>query len=663
MSGGQVVAALRLSAVDPRRPTGGVFPRAARRATTALRELPWTTIVLVLVVGVASWPIVRIRAEAGLDPSWEAALGYALEHGQRFGSDIVFTYGPFGFLATAWPWFGPLSLGAVAFVAAIHLGVCAVIVVRARRVVPTWQAAVLSYLAARLTIYLFSYEGLLVLVFVACAGLLLRRSGRVPSWVVVLGGVVTAVGLVGKLNSGVFIGAIVLLTAVAVIRPWWRGLLILLASATVSFLVFWLATAQNLADLPAYAAGSYELLRGYSQTMGVDRTEARHWFLLAYPLGVLLVARIAVDETADHPLARRVALAMVGGIVAFAFFKTGFVRWGLVYALPAVIVALFAVVGKRTPRSLFLAVFVALMLPALAAVGPGTITFLNPLTSIRTLYHEATTALRPWTWAAAEEKTRGELRASFAIEPTIVDALRGHTVEVDPWETAVLVAYPDLTWQPLPVFQSYSAYTTTLDVLNAAVLRGPSAPQRILRETEALWPGSKTPVPVVIDHRNRWFDAPAAMLETFCGYDEVAASVRWEVLALTERRCGPPEALGTVVVRPGEAVTVPVEPRPDRFVIVRIHGVDDSLVDRLVSTLYKSPEWYVTLDGAAPYRLVPGTAVDGLPMAVPSSIVRSPGFTFGPPVRELSIARRGSTAGGARLSYEFLSVPLEGRPQ
>src|SRR6187551_2006121 len=35
---------------------------------------------------------------SGLDPSWRMAVGYAAEHNWQFGTDIVFTYGPLGYL-------------------------------------------------------------------------------------------------------------------------------------------------------------------------------------------------------------------------------------------------------------------------------------------------------------------------------------------------------------------------------------------------------------------------------------------------------------------------------------------------------------------------------------------------------------------------------------
>src|SRR5688572_11049142 len=34
----------------------------------------------------------------GLDPSWRMAMGYGAEHDWQFGKEVVFTYGPLGYL-------------------------------------------------------------------------------------------------------------------------------------------------------------------------------------------------------------------------------------------------------------------------------------------------------------------------------------------------------------------------------------------------------------------------------------------------------------------------------------------------------------------------------------------------------------------------------------
>jgi hypothetical protein len=245
-------------------------------------------------------------------------------------------------------------------------------------------------------------------------------------------------------------------------------------------------------------------------------------------------------------------------------------------------------------------------------------------------------------------------------------------VHVDPYLTAVALAYPELRWAPLPIFQSYAAYTTDLDRIDADVLRSAEAPERILRSFRAI---SHTDlvrsrigrpfvdgevIPSTVDGRFGWFESPEATLETFCRYRQVAASDRWQALARTGGSCGPPEPLGVVQAKAGEAVTIPAETRPDRFVIVRVRGLQPSLPARVRSALIKGPDWYVVLDGTR-YRLIAATAPDGLLLEVPPAADGTGPFAFGPPIRQMTI-RQGASGKDSRapLTFEFLSVPLGG---
>jgi hypothetical protein len=57
------------------------------------RLLPSALLVLV------TWEVRRVVPRTGFDNSWQLALNLAVEHGLDFGRDVVFTYGPLGFLA------------------------------------------------------------------------------------------------------------------------------------------------------------------------------------------------------------------------------------------------------------------------------------------------------------------------------------------------------------------------------------------------------------------------------------------------------------------------------------------------------------------------------------------------------------------------------------
>jgi hypothetical protein len=200
------------------------------------------------------------------------------------------------------------------------------------------------------------------------------------------------------------------------------------------------------------------------------------------------------------------------------------------------------------------------------------------------------------------------------------------------------------------VFQAYSAYTPALDALNADAVRGAAAPDRILREAPSVQPGGTLQIPVTIDGRYRWWDQPATTLEIWCRYEEVAASARWQVLARTDRRCEAPQSLATIESGSARTVDVPEAPR-DRFLLVRIRGLEPSPLDQLGTVLFKPLEWYALVDGIR-YRLVQTTAADGLLLAVPSAVDGSGSFAFGPPIRTLRI----ESGLLVPLRFEFFTV-------
>jgi hypothetical protein len=344
---------------------------------------------------------------------------------------------------------------------------------------------------------------------------------------------------------------------------------------------------------------------------------------------------------------------MLGLVFGFAMWKTTVVRDHTASVFAAALVGMFSF-APRMERGTWL---MALLAIGVAVVGASAIApraYLDVVGSARAFAGQARDAFVPGRADEAIARTQAALRGHYRIEPAILDAIGAHTVHVDPYYTSVIEAYPDLRWVPLPIFQSYSAYTPALDRQNADLLRSAGAPERILRSfrpappTDQLrqWIGRPVrpgeTLPATVDCRFRWFESPEATLETFCRYREMLATAGWQVLGRTDRACGAPEALGTVVARAGTPVTVPVETRPDRFVIARIHGLEPSLAGRIRAALYKGRDWYVELDDTR-YRLVAATAADGLLLAVPQAADGSGNFAFGAPIRTLKVTQ-GRTA-------------------
>ncbi len=625
---------------------------------------PWAVAVVVLVV---TWPFAYKPANGSLDESWLIALQLAAERGMRHGIDIVFTYGPLGFLGWPMPYVGFTSSMAMAATGAIYLTLIATMLTEARRIVPPWAAAIITVVVARIFVYVPPFEALQIMVFLVCIEILSGRA-KVP-WAIssALLGMVAGLAILGKLNVGIVVLLMGAFTVSFGTRPWWRGVAIYVMSASLTATVAWLLTGHGVSDVMPFVTGSYEIIAGYNAAMGSDPVPERRWILFALMGAGGLAAWAAWHSCRKWPRRRRIGLTLLGLIYGFALWKTAVVRDHASVAIASALLALFAF-APGLQRQVWVAMLVGVGLAYVGASSFQPEVYADVIGSARSMAIEARNALVPSRSAQAAERTRVRLRGLFKVDAGALAAIGNRTVHIDPHFTSVAFAYPELRWDPLPIFQSYSAYTPELDRRNADLLRSARAPERILRSFRAApmtdrtrrWigrlfrPGEL--LPSVVDGRFRWFESPATTLEMFCRYKETAASDRWQVLARTSSSCGPPEPLATVAARIGQTIAVPPVEGGDRFVLVKIHGLQPSLLGRVRAVLYKSPDSYVRL-GDTRYRLVADTADEGLILAVPAAADGTGPFAFGTAIPTISVTTVG--AANTMLTFEFQTVQLQ----
>jgi hypothetical protein len=618
----------------------------------------WQRWLLPIAVAAITVPLLwaaKPNPDMSLDRNWLIGLQQAAQDGLRYGHDIVYTYGPLGFLAEGAPFLGFTSVLSFLATASAYAAAVVVILAAARRLFPLWVAVLVTVLFGRVLGVLGPFEALQLVAF-GLALELLRRD-RVPhsDLASIVAAAFAAVGLLGKINVGVFVatGAAVLIVCIWPNRL--RGLLVFGAALGAWILGLWLVTGQQLADLVPYVRASYEIVSGYSDSMGVTHGDL-WWVVGVFGLLGLLVCLAAYMTARDWPRPRQLALGLLLAILLFALWKHGFVRdhFGIPFATLAIVLLLVMPTGLGRPATAG-ALLLGLVAFVVGAQAPPE-HYLDVVSSARNFTVMARDSLLPWRWDRAASLTQQRLQRTFDIPPEVIAAIQGRTVHIDPYAAAVASAYDGFTWRPQPVFQSFSAYTPYLDALNADLLRSDDRPEMILRWFQ-LRKSPAGPIVFAVDLRDYWFDAPAATLERLCRYREVLATKRWQVLADSGRSCGEPRPIATVSAARGEAVTVPAPPSANDFVIARVHGADDGLIGRLRATAWKAPEWYVTVDGKE-YRLVQDTVRDGLLLAVPEEAQGSPPFAFGPPVQTISIREQGSNGGGA-LTYEFFAVPLQ----
>jgi hypothetical protein len=617
----------------------------ARRASTPL---------LGVLLALLTWRHTNFLPVDSLDPSWQAAL-HMVAHDRLPYNRIVFTYGPLGFLAQPEGFYASTMALSALYVFAVQMSLCTALVSVLRRTVGLAVAAVATFLLVAVAPTLGVINAVVVAVFVAAYGLLRGDySPRAQRVLVAAGGVAAGTHLLIKLNTGVTLLVVGAVTALFLERRAWQPGVIFVVAAAGSLVAGWLITGNGLGDLVPFFARSWQVASGYSEAMTVE-TGSREIFYPVAAVVTAILAALAWRASRDWPLHRRVGLGLAGGMCLFAVFKLGFVRhdshdvdfFGEVLLVGAVLAGSIASPSAGWRNAIPAAATAAILTAHLMASGVSALHGVAPAAELARAGQDISVLASPARRERAAQRARTNLRSRYYhLTPSIVSVLRGHTIHIRPWESGIAWAYPEFRWQPVPVFQEYTAYTTGLDDLDAAFLRSPDAPERILTQ------------PLAIDIRNPDWESPAAMVAIVCHYRELLADSPWQVLGRVANRCGSERSLGVVKARVGETVSVPDTGNRNELVVARIQGLDYSLLYDLRTTLWRAPEVHVRLDGGRRNRLVPGTAADGL-------IVRAPkerlGFSqpFAPDSANLLRVERESGIGlNQDLTIEFVAIPV-----
>ena len=607
--------------------------------------------VLGVIVALLGWRVGMNPPAQGLDPSWNAGLAMAIKDGLHFGTQVVFTYGPLGFLDGPFIWYGDLAVLAFLYSAALYVGFCVALVWALRRSLPIVPSVLIAFLIVALLPLL---EQSILVAVIVCLGVLEReRSQRIINALVVGGASFAAVEALVKLSSGPIVALVFLVAVIGVGARWWQ-VLGFLGLMGAEILLLWLLAGQSLSTIPDFLENTWQVVSGYSAAM-LRQGEVSAWKVILATLAaaIVTVGLVAASARARFPdnRARWAATALMG-IAAFAVFKEGVVRTDAghlsLYFSTACVLWIAIPWGKARWRWLLAgsALIAAMGVPVRP---PGLPTNLNAIANVRFATDQFRNLVSGSRRAKLINDGRFRMQIGYGLDPQMLADLRGHTVAIEPWETAVAWAY-QLDWHPLPVFANYQAYTSKLDEANAAEVESPSGPDRILRENELLVvPEWRTGD---IDNRYPGWDPPAQARAILCNFVPLHTTARWQVLGRMSNRCSSPQLIRSVDASSGTTVPVP-EPGRNEVVFVRIYGAGVSGLERLSTFLLHARTRRVVVNGAQSYRLIPGTASDGLLLWGSDRIAERGAFSQIPQARTIEVT---GANGGLRFSFFRMRV-------
>ena len=431
-----------------------------------------------IVAAVGLW-IVLFQAptpiSADLDPSWQESIMDGIVRYRQFGRDLSFTMGPYGFLLC-----GHATAEAVSLKLWSDYVVKSVLIVLA--VVAVWPLHITRRWLLLLCLPFFGllYLDVVWMVLAVVFGSALMTKERLPHIKIAL--FVSALAVLGLAKFTLLLCGVVGVAGacvVALAHGDYRRAGVVAGIWIVSTLGLWLLIGQQLTVLPQYLRSSLEISRGYEWAMAYEGEPwARAWcvavlavlatvgmvaFLLYrtriaahsrivglyYCAIIFLVWKHGIIRGDDHVVGLFGALFLVGLLLPSAFHADAPLDH------TDIVVPLFAVVGLWVANPALMAGAVERFETRLATNARQ---ILSPL-SLR----------RDWERQTDRERLRYDL-------PQIRETVGSAPVDFLSFNEGILLLN-GLNYQPRPVFQGYSTYTTWLERQNRDFLLSAQAPE------------------------------------------------------------------------------------------------------------------------------------------------------------------------------------------
>lgn len=579
-------------------------------ACRSLVALASGVLILLLQFGVAP------GFSASTDGSWGEVISWGAFHGAQWGRDVVFTYGPLGFLQNG------LGVAPDDYWRVLLMQQALAIATACLLTVNLWRLPLVSgigFLLATLAFGIHWSGGAWLLVAYPLAALALARiaaaDGTPPRRHLAVGSIAVYVALLPLIKFSAV--------------PLWLGLLPLgtimlwrVRALAATFLLVsvmtpalaWIACGQHLANLGPFLAHSWQVATGYVAAMQLDPSNAlTDWVTLGAALFGLTCAALA-GWSGRRRTNRVAACAMLALTIALAY-RAGTLRadyghlmdaW-LTFAWVAPLLVGYWYEGSSTHGTYHAALALLLMLPALLLpqLSSGYIT---PAARWSRRVHatlayagaRAGMVLHPAQSYAAHARRWTADRASLKL-PAISHAVGAGSIDLLMNNQSYLLAN-DLNYRPRPVFQSYSAYTGALAALNDDFFLSPRAPDWVMLDWST------------IDRRYPTSDDARALIRVLQDYSPRLSEGRFILFQKSAANhadftVGPEHR---VVVSSRSSTPLPTPPSGAWFATVNVHL---TAYGKLAKLLFREPPLYIeiqTRNGARQrFRLVRAIAKSG----------------------------------------------------
>jgi hypothetical protein len=550
-------------------------------------------------------PICPVMPRLGLDPSWILGANEAVAQGMQYGKDIIYTIGP---LSSIWTQAYHPEIIQITIIGGIFFVIGQAFI--------TYKLAKNSQLAwllayAVVMIFLLESRDTLFLAYPIFLSFLIYRISLPESHVdhislskiesILFIFVISSLGLLPIIKFS-FLPLTLVVSALGSILLWRSGKKLVAVSLTLSppviMILFWMAVNQSIQTLLDYFSNASLVASGYTQAMSINYyLFSPALFLFSSMLVVLFFFQAQKDVGINKYLFILILMAFL-----FLSFKAGFVRHD-VHALTAssslVIAAIFLGSLNSVRRSKLIMIFM------ISLIAWAYIHIQHRQTSFeyyKPLSWQIVSTIKEWSSGKStntSEKDRYNAHLSDIRQSNPLPEIQG-TVDIYPYDMSLLIASGN-QWSPRPVYQSFSAYTPELAILNASYLAKKDAPDNILFSIKT------------IDGRYPSLDDGTSWPVLFTRYE--LTDVVDDYLLLKKRDHSEKQQRMSLAfsgqVNLGEIVDL-----SDRKGIIYTEiEINQSLIGKLFDVLYKQTPLKITAElsngTTQTHRFIPGQAISG----------------------------------------------------
>ncbi len=539
-----------------------------------------------------------IPITGGIDPSWQYIINYSFHHHLKF----VFTYGIFGFITQ------PLSIGAnldIAVAVRLFFWLCfsalfIYLVIKQH----------FSFLNLLVFALLFSLSGISFDYFLCFFILFLlslcffAHTHHAPVYaavtiISVLLGLIRFTGaMLTVLTCLFFTGLLFFIDR----RKALHAAMMTCVGIPLLFAGTYLLYRPSFALMGAYLKEAYDISSGYNIGMSYSGP-AWSVFLALGSIAIYLVWMGFLYKNGEKSF--YIALLCLPSV--FIAFKHGFVRQldGREYGFFVFMALFVGLVLLFTRLNASKKWFLIILLPVLAPLHffPGHAIRLTTILGA----HKLNTITHLFNYPQMKKRLSvlpPDLLEFYTLPQEWRATLGTHTVSIFPWEASYAPAN-NLNYRPFPVIQTYSAYTSDLDKLNARFLEdSETAPEFIIMQWYA------------INNRHVLADVPAMWLAMYKWYDVAKQTEQPFPSLLLKKRETPRfrelELIEKQKYQRNDVVNIPRESAP---VVMKL-TMKLSFFGKLAKIFFRIPEvtmnMFTDVAGYRVSRIIPDTLEDGL---------------------------------------------------